>query len=145
MCIGVVNPFAIWQIGVGMCGQGDECLQVVADDFGGNVLDYGLLGQSGDEARATGACRRALSLVSEMPHTSQRQPRARASAAAPSSAEHNSLACALACPLAQGVARATDIVDTVNTTNAESKIRPEFANFPHRNAQSLFRNTRPFG
>jgi hypothetical protein len=31
-----------------MSGQGDEGLQVVADDFGGDVLRHGLLGQSGD-------------------------------------------------------------------------------------------------
>ena len=31
-----------------MGGQGDEGLQVVANDFGGDILDLGLLGQSGD-------------------------------------------------------------------------------------------------
>jgi hypothetical protein len=43
-----VHPaLAVRQIGVIMCGQGDECLQVAEDDFGCNVLGYGLLGQTG--------------------------------------------------------------------------------------------------
>ncbi len=46
--IGVVDALVVRQIGVGMGGQGDEGLQVVADDFGGHVLGHGLLGQSGD-------------------------------------------------------------------------------------------------
>lgn len=40
--------FVVMKIGVGMCGQGDEGLQAIADDFGGNVLRHGLLGQSAD-------------------------------------------------------------------------------------------------
>ena len=36
------------QIGVGVGGQRDQSLQVVADDFGGNILGDGLLGQSCD-------------------------------------------------------------------------------------------------
>jgi hypothetical protein len=44
----MVDALAVCQVGVGMGGQGDEGLQVVADDFGGDVLGHGLLGQSTD-------------------------------------------------------------------------------------------------
>ena len=46
MGIGMIDAFAVEQSGVGIRGQGDEDLQVVADDFGGDILCYGLLGQS---------------------------------------------------------------------------------------------------
>lgn len=43
----MIDAFAVGQSGVGMRGQGDEGLQVVADDFGGDILCHGLLSQSG--------------------------------------------------------------------------------------------------
>lgn len=39
----MVDAFVGGQIGVGFGGQRDQRLQVVADDFGGNILDHGLL------------------------------------------------------------------------------------------------------
>jgi hypothetical protein len=46
--IGMIDAFSVRQFGVGMRGQGDEGLQIVADDFCGDVLGHGLLGQPGD-------------------------------------------------------------------------------------------------
>ncbi len=48
MGVGVVDAFVGGQIGVGMGGQCGQGLQVVADDLGGDILGYGLLGQSAD-------------------------------------------------------------------------------------------------
>ena len=44
----MVDAFFRGQIGGGVGAQGDEGLQIVADDFCGDVLGHGLLGQSGD-------------------------------------------------------------------------------------------------
>ena len=44
----MIDAFIVRQIGVGMGCQRDQSLQVVADDFGRNILGHGLLGQSGD-------------------------------------------------------------------------------------------------
>lgn len=46
--VDMVDAFAGRQIGDGMGGQDNERLQVVAADFGGDILNDGLLGQSGD-------------------------------------------------------------------------------------------------
>ena len=46
--IGMVDALAVGQIGVSVGGRSGQCLQVVADDLGGDILDHGLLGQSGD-------------------------------------------------------------------------------------------------
>ncbi len=48
MGVGVVDAFVGGQIGVVMGGQCGHGLQVVADDLGGDILGYGLLGQSAD-------------------------------------------------------------------------------------------------
>lgn len=44
----MVDALAVGQIGVGMGGQGEKSLQVVVDDFGGDILGHGLLAQFGD-------------------------------------------------------------------------------------------------
>ena len=36
--VSMVNTFAVRQIGVGVGGQGNQGLQVVADDFGGDIM-----------------------------------------------------------------------------------------------------------
>ena len=46
--VGMVDAFVVGQIGVGMGGQRDEGLKVVADDFSSNILNYRLLTQTGD-------------------------------------------------------------------------------------------------
>ena len=39
----VLDSFAVIQVGVVICGQGDETMPLIADDFCGKVLRYGLL------------------------------------------------------------------------------------------------------
>lgn len=40
MGVSMVDASVLGQIGVGMGGHRDERLQVIAKDFGGNVLDH---------------------------------------------------------------------------------------------------------
>jgi hypothetical protein len=48
MCIGVVDAVDGAQVGLVMGRQRGQCLQVVAHDFGGDILHHGPLRQTGD-------------------------------------------------------------------------------------------------
>jgi len=46
--VGMIDALAGEQISIGVSGKRRQGLQVVADDFGGDILDHSLLSQSGD-------------------------------------------------------------------------------------------------
>ena len=48
MGVDVVDTVDGAQVGMVMCGERSQGLQVVAHDFGGDILDQGLLQQAGD-------------------------------------------------------------------------------------------------